>query len=198
MGTRHELGLSWLMPARAALQKALPHVTVHLRLASTNDLEHAVSALRADAIIGSRAPATRRITTVDLHREDYDLVGAPALLRRRKFSRAADAQRHVLLDADDDLPLFSYFRTSGVSLEFERIITLGAIEAIRAAVIAGEGVAVLPRYYVRDDIKRRRLRRLLPRAELGSDFFRLIFRADDPRRRLLTMIAEVLQTLPLR
>ena len=89
-------------------------------------------------------------------------------------------------------------RASGVPLQFGRTLTLGAIEAILAAVLDGEGVAVLPRYFVKEHLRRRRLRRLLPRAVLGADYFRMIFRADDPRRALLERIANVLAALPLR
>ena len=198
IGTRHELGMSWLMPARAALQQALPHVTAHLRFGSTEELEHSVLALRSDAIVISRPPATRQLLAIDLHQEAYDLVAAPRLLARTPLRRAQQAKDHVLIDADDGLPLYSYFRASGVELQFGRTLTLGAIEAIKAAVIAGEGVAVLPRYFVQEDLRRRRLRRLLPRAVLGADFFRMIFRADDPRRALLQRIAAVLASLPLR
>ncbi|MDP2345432.1 MAG: LysR family transcriptional regulator [Deltaproteobacteria bacterium] len=198
IGTRHELGMSWLMPARAAIKRALPHVTTHLRFGSTEELEQSVQLLRTDAIVISRAPATRRLLAVDLHQEAYDLVAAPKLLARLPLRRAADAAAHVLVDADDSLPLFSYFRSSGVALQFGRTLTLGAIEAILAAVLAGEGVAVLPRYFVREHLRRRRLRRLLPRAVLGADYFRMIFRADDPRRALLERIGAVLAALPLR
>ena len=198
IGTRHELGMSWLLPARAELKKALPHLTVHLRFGSTEELEQSVVALRTDAIVISRAPATTRLMAVDLHPEAYDLVGAPKLLARTPLRRADDARAHVLVDADDSLPLLSYFRASGVALRFGRTLTLGAIEAIKAAVLAGEGVAVLPRYFVKEELRRGRLRRLLPRAVLGGDYFRMIFRSDDPRRALLERIAAVLASLPLR
>jgi DNA-binding transcriptional LysR family regulator len=198
IGTRHELGMSWLLPARKALKQALPHVTTHLRFGSTEELEQSVQLLRTDAIVISRAPATRRLVAIDLHHEAYDLVASPRLLARVPLRRADDAAGHVLVDADDALPLFSYFRASGVPLQFGRTLTLGAIEAILAAVLDGEGVAVLPRYFVKEHVRRRRLRRLLPRAVLGADYFRMIFRADDPRRALLARIAAVLASLPLR
>ncbi|HEY4223008.1 MAG TPA: LysR substrate-binding domain-containing protein, partial [Myxococcota bacterium] len=106
------------------------------------------------------------------------------------------AAAHTLIDADDSLPLFSYVRASGTAPRFARVLTLGTIAAIRAAVLAGEGVAVLPRYFVDDDLARRRLTRVLPRAQLGHDWFRVVFRADDPQRALLETVATALAAMP--
>ena len=198
LGTRHELGMSWLLPARRALQRALPHVTVHLRFGGTEELERAVLSLRVDAIVTSHAPSTKRLDSFALAREDYAFIAAPRLLARSAFRTAADASAHVLIDAHDDLPLFSYLRATGLPLRFARVLTLGTIDAIRAAALDGEGVAVLPRYFVAPDLARRRLVRLLPRAPLGHDFFRLVCRADDAQRPLLESIARTLSHTPLR
>jgi DNA-binding transcriptional LysR family regulator len=198
IGTRHELGMSWLLPARRALARRLPHLTLHLRFGTTDDLERAVLTLRVDAIITSHPPSTRRLDSFPIAREDYVFVAAPRLLARSPFQTAADAPAHVLIDAHDDLPLFSYLRSTGLPLRFARVLNLGTIEAIRAAVRDGEGVSVLPLYFVRHDLDRGRLVRLLPRAHLGHDFFRLIFRADDVHRPLLEEVAGLLAGMPLR
>ena len=198
IGTRHELGMSWLLPARRALARTLPHVTIHLRFGSTGELERAVLALRVDAIVTSHPPSTTRLEAVPIAREDYVLVAAPRVLRARPLAMAADAANHTLVDADDDLPLFSYLRATGLPLRFARVLTLGTIEAIREAVRDGEGVAVLPRYFVAPDLRRRRLVAVLPRVRLGHDWFRLVFRSDDAHRRLLEDVAGALAAMPLR
>ena len=198
IGTRHELGMSWLLPARQALTKHMPHLTVHLRFGSTDDLERALLSLRVDAIVTSHRLSTTRLDFVSLAREDYVFVASKRLLARRPLSTARDASAHVLIDTDDSLPLFSYLRATGLPLRFLRVLNLGTIAAIRAAVREGEGVAVLPLYFVAGDLDRGRLVRLLPRTRLGHDFFRLIFRADDVRRPLLEQVAQILASLPLR
>ncbi len=197
IGTRHELGMSWLMPARASLARSHPHITMHVRFGGTEDLEDSVLRLRTDAIVTSHAPSTTRLDSVPLHREDYVFVGAPRLLRRAPFRNAKDAAAHALLDATDDLPLFHYLRTAGTPLRFSRVIRLGTLAAIREAAVAGEGVCVLPRYFVRADLEAHRLTALLPRAHLGHDYFRFVFRADDPRRSLLADLADALRRRPL-
>jgi DNA-binding transcriptional LysR family regulator len=100
-----------------------------------------------------------------------------------------------------DLALFRYWRDGqgGVAnMTFGNILQIGTIAAIRALVLQGEGVAVLPAYFVGPDIKARRLVRLFPKVKPLSDFFRLVFRADDPRRSIYERLAEVLVSEPLR
>ena len=197
IGTRHELGMSWLLPARRALAKQFPQLTLHVRFGTTDDLERALLSLRVDAIVTSRPPSTTRLDFYPLAREDYVFVASTKLLARTPFASARDAAAHVLIDTDDTLPLFSYLRAAGLPLRFARILNLGTIEAIRCAVRDGEGVAVLPRYFVRDDLDRGRLIRLLPRTRLGHDFFRLIFHADDLHRPLIEEVGTRLATMPL-
>ena len=198
VATRHELGMSWLLPARHAVTRALPHVTLHLRFGSTEELERSLLSLRADAAVTSHAPSTARLDSLPLHREDYAFVASPKLLKRAPFRDASDAGRHVLVDAHDDLPLFAYLRATGLPLRFASVLTLGTIDAIRTAVRAGEGVAVLPRYFVDEDVRAKRLTLLLPRVKLGDDWFRLMFRTDDARRRIIEDVAAVLKKEPLR
>jgi DNA-binding transcriptional LysR family regulator len=75
---------------------------------------------------------------------------------------------------------------------------MGTIDAIRACVRRGLGVAVLPRYFVQRDLAARRLVRVLPSIELSQDHFRLIFRRDDARRGLFEELAARLRAAPLR
>jgi len=75
---------------------------------------------------------------------------------------------------------------------------MGTIAAMRELVLAGEGVAVLPAYLVAPDLAARRLVRVLPRIRPASDYFRLIFRADDPRRSLYAALAQTMLRAPLR
>lgn len=198
IGTRHELGMSWLLPARAALKEALPHATVHLRFGNTDELEAAVLGLRADAIIVSRTPSTRRLDALPLHDETYALVASPKLLKKKPLRDDEDAASHVLVDGDDSLPLYGYARRAGATLRFASILQMGTIAAIRAVVLAGEGVAVLPTYFVAADLRARRLVQPLAQLPIDADRFRLIFRADDPQRPLFARMAATLRRQPLR
>jgi DNA-binding transcriptional LysR family regulator len=141
------------------------------------------------------------LDSVRLHREDYVFVGAPALLRARPLRKAEDAERHTLIDERAALPLYAYWRDAAggaLPLRFQRTVYFGTIAAIRAAALAGDGVAVLPRYLVTHDLERGRLATVFPRVRPLHDYFRLIFRADDPRAALYRALAAKMAAAPLR
>jgi len=198
LGTRWELGMSWLVPALAGLSRALPERTVSLFFGDV-DLVPRVRAGTLDAAVTSARLAFADVRYAALHEERYVLVGARSL--RRGLARPEDTAHHTLLDVHPDLPLFRYFLDAAPASAvwaFSRVEHLGAIAAIRHRVLEGAGVAVLPHYFVRDDIARRRLRVLLPRVKLASDYFRLVWRAGNPREPELSAIAAELRRLPLR
>jgi DNA-binding transcriptional LysR family regulator len=97
--------------------------------------------------------------------------------------------------------LFRYFREAprgGDRLRFARILRCGSIDPIRSLVLEGEGVAVLPLYQVQPDLDAGRLERIFPSLRLLFDYFRLVFRADDPRRSVYESIAATMMAHPLR
>jgi LysR family transcriptional regulator, glycine cleavage system transcriptional activator len=60
---------------------------------------------------------------------------------------------------------------------------------VRALVREGAGVAVLPRYYVEDDLTQGKLVQLVARTKLPSDWFRLVWRTGHARDRELRELA---------
>jgi|SRR5215471_9057443 len=200
LGTRHELGLSWILPQIDRLEKA-KGLQLHLYFGSGPDLLLRVKTLEIDCAVTSSRLTDPKLDAFRLHREDYVFCGARALLTKTPFRRHEDAARHTLLDVHADLPLFRYWKDAapgGDSVHFARIVRLGSIEAIRRRVLAGAGVAVLPEFLIRKDLKEGRLRRLFPDVEPLHDYFRLVFRADDPRRSIFEELAQALVESPLR
>ena len=57
---------------------------------------------------------------------------------------------------------------------------------------------MLPEYLVRVDLAAKKLVAILPKVTPQHDFFRLVFLADDARRRAFEALASVLIELPLR
>jgi LysR family transcriptional regulator, glycine cleavage system transcriptional activator len=200
LGTRHELGFSWVLPQLQPLSVSLPWLQLHLYFGSGPDLLLRVRTAEIDCAITSTRFSDPRLDAVPVHREDYVFVGAKRLLRKTPFSRAEHARSHTLLDASADLPLFAYIRDAegAKPMHFERIVRLGSIGAIRVRVLEGAGVAVLPLYQVQQDLKRGSLVRLLPRLQPLSDYFRMVFRALDPRRTLFERLAQEMAKVPLR
>lgn len=200
VGTRHELGMSWLLPQLEALAASSPSFSLHLYVGSGQDLLHKTRTLELDCAITSSRFSDAQLDSFQLHKELYVMCAAPKLLERAPLSRPAHASSHTLLDVAAELPLFQYFRDAGSEpndLRFGRVQRLGGIDMIRQRVLDGAGVAVLPLYVVQGDIRSRKLKRVFPKVRLQHDFFRLVFRAGDPRRPLLERLAAELVKRPL-
>jgi LysR family glycine cleavage system transcriptional activator len=200
LGTRFELGLSWLTPALEPLRAAHPERTLHLVFGDSDDLLSRARDGLLDAAVTSARLTAGGLAYEALHDEDYAFVGSAKLIARRPLARPADAAGHVLLDVTADLPLFRYFLDAGSRREpwsFARVEYLGTIGAIRLRALQGAGVAVLPRYFVDADLRARRLVRLMPKLPLQRDAFRLVWRAGHPRSESLRELAADLRKLPL-
>jgi DNA-binding transcriptional LysR family regulator len=201
IGTRHELGLSWILPQLDALTKTQPWLRLHLYFGSGTDILMRVRSMEIECAITSSRLTDPKLDSLRLHREDYVFVGAAALLEKKPLEKPKHADQHTLLDTDVGLSLFRYFRDApggGDHLHFGSVVRLGTIEAIRLRLLAQAGVAVLPEYLVRKDIAAGRLAKILPNVTLISDWFRLIFRDDDPRRSIYEQMAKQMSEVPLK
>ncbi|MCO4744639.1 MAG: LysR family transcriptional regulator [Proteobacteria bacterium] len=200
LGTRHELGLSWLVNVLPELKRTHPNVTFHLYFGSGPDLEDRIRTKQVDCAISSRRIHDPSIDFIRLHEEAYAFVASPRLLETTPFAGPEDAKHHTLLDTSADAPLFRYWRDApgGVdSLRFRQLLRMGTIDAIRALVVRGDGVAVLPEYLVREQLQDGTLTRILPDIVPLSDHFRLLFRDGDPLRAVYTSLGSVLAEAPL-
>lgn len=201
LGTRQELGMSWVVPQIDALSLVLPSLDIHLYFGSGPDLLLRVRTMEIDCAVTSSRFTDPKLEALRLHREDYVFIGSTKLLGATPLAKEEQAASHTLLDASGDLPLFRYFRDApggGDRLHFQRIVRLGSIEAIRRRLLDGAGVAVLPHYLVRDDLAAKAVRRVFPKVELLHDWFRLVFRADDARRPVYEKLAKLMVEAPLR
>jgi DNA-binding transcriptional LysR family regulator len=201
LGTRYELGNSWLVPALSVLGKQQPARQIHLYFGDTPELLRKLAHAEIDALISSARLMGQRLSFAPLHEEHYVFVASPRLLERHPCKRPEHAAQHVLLDTHDDLPLFRYFRDARPADEnwqFRSTHYLGTISALRARALEGVGVAVLPHYFVRNDLAQRRLLQLFPRTRLPSDWFRLVWQARHRREAALLELSTELARLPLR
>jgi len=201
IGTRHELGLSWILPQLETLTRGQPWLRLHLYFGSGADILLRVRSMEIECAVTSSRLTDPKLDSLRLHREDYVFVGATSLLDEVPLRKAADAEKHTLLDTDPGLSLFRYFRDApggGDHLRFSQLHRLGTIDAIRERVLARAGVAVLPLYLVKPDLAKGKLSKVLPSVSLLHDYFRLVFRADDPRRSIYEGLAEQMARTPLK
>ncbi|MEJ7730581.1 MAG: LysR substrate-binding domain-containing protein [Polyangiaceae bacterium] len=201
LGTRYELGLSWILPSLQALEGAHPERRLHLYFGDTDANLAALDRGLVDAIITSARLSQAGLEASSLHQESYALVAAPGLLARLPLRGHKDAARHTLLDAHADLPLFRYFLDARPAREvwrFAAVRRLGTIAGVAALARQGQGIAVLPRYFIRADLEKARLVEPLPKARLLADFFRLVWRSGHPRSDDLVELAQELEKIPLR
>lgn len=201
VGTRFELGLSWITPALDALSRSRPERTLHLYFADSADLLQRVKDGRLDCAITSARLTSAWAKYAVLHEETYELVASPKLAKSKPLAAPQTARNHTLIDLHGDLPLFRYFLDAcppGQVWAFAKKELLGTIAAVRHRVLEGAGVAVLPSYFIKDDLKRGRLVRLLPRVRLLKDFFRLIWREGHAREPELDILANELRSRPLQ
>jgi LysR family transcriptional regulator, glycine cleavage system transcriptional activator len=201
VGTRFELGLSWLTPSISGLGRSRPERTVHLYFGDTDELLGRVRAGTLDCAVASCRITIWHLRYELLHREDYVLLAKPSILKKSPVRAPEDATRHKLLDLHPDLPLFRYFldaRPAGEPWTFRTTEYLGSIGAVRYRALEGAGVAVLPRYFVEHDLEEGALVQLMPKTELQHDFFRLIWRAGHPHEDEIRRLAAELRAIPLR
>jgi len=200
LGTRFELGLSWLTPSLTKLRKLRPERTIHLSFGDSDDMVQRVQRFQIDASVNSSRQLPPGAQYSTLHEEKYEFVGRRAVLNKHPISSFKDTSHHTLIDINAELPLFRYFldgQGDGEPWSFKHLEQMGTIAAIRHRVLEGCGIAVLPEYFVREDLRKRRLVRVLPKAKLMTDAFRLVWMSDNPHGRELLQLSEDLRDIPL-
>lgn len=198
LGTRFELGTSFLVPVLVELRATRPHWRIELVFGSGAEILARLERGAVDAVVTSAPVADADWESVVLHPEAYVMVAAPSLVSRLPLRTVADAEAHVLLDIDGDLPLARYALSASPGLSFGDVWRVGTGAAVQQLAVAGEGVAVLPLHMVHADLRAERLVHVLPELPLLGDTFRLIHRRASPLAGVLAELADELRARPLR
>jgi DNA-binding transcriptional LysR family regulator len=201
IGTRFEVGMTWIVPALGPLERAKPERRLHVYFGDTAWLLQELLRDEVHCMVTSARISSPNLVFARLQEEEYVLVGQGALVAENPLLGPKDARRHALLDLHADLPLFRYFldaRSPKEEWVFERIQYLGGIAAVRARVLEGAGIAVLPRFFVRKDLASGRLKRLMPATKLPRDWLRMVWRQGQVEEARLRELASELSERPLR
>jgi DNA-binding transcriptional LysR family regulator len=198
IGTRFELGMSWILPSVVDMRRERPNWSIDLYFGSGPDILDRLRAGQVDCVITSAPIAEREWAAEFLHPERYTFVGAPDYLEEKPFDDRWDSEHHQIVDVDASLPLTRYLTSAVGEMEFESVWLAGTGAAMRRLVLDGHGVCVLPEYMVEDDIEQGRLVELLPDEELLEDSFRLLYRASSPLAGVFQLLADYMRERPLR
>lgn len=198
LGTRHELGMGWLVPHLDELAALAPARHIHLLFGDGRSLVEAVRRGTADAAVLSIRLSNEPFEIRSLHDETYVAVVAPSL--GCVPNAPEDIQGLTLLDTAPELPLFRYLADAvgrGEPWHFAKVEHLGTIAAIRRRARMGLGFAVLPEAFVAQDLASGTLVRAFADVVLPSDVFRLLWMRGDPRTPAFDQLARDLRSLPL-
>jgi DNA-binding transcriptional LysR family regulator len=183
LGSRFDVGLRWVVPAFGALERTRPERRLHAAFGDVDQLVPRIFRDEVQCILTTARLGDPNLISTPFREIEYVLVGTPALVEKNPLVRPEDAARHVLLDFDDDLPLFRFFRDARPPKEtwtFQRQQYLSIVAAVRARLLEGVGIAVLPEFLVADDIKKRRLRVLMGDTKLKTNMLRAVWRRGHP------------------
>ncbi|MGW7821434.1 LysR family transcriptional regulator [Streptomyces puniciscabiei] len=133
---------------------------VRLRVATglTDTLLEELRAGRHDLVIATLRPRGRTLSAVPLADEEFVLVAAPAWAERVKEPLAAEGPSALhsvpLVTYAEDLPIARrYWRhVFGRRLSCPAAVTVPDLRGVKAAVVAGAGFTVLPRYLCADEL----------------------------------------------
>ena len=201
IGTRHELGMSWLLPLLPVLEDAVPGLRLHLHFSDSSELLRLLYADELDAAICSVRLANRRFGVEVLHEEHYQLVASTKRFKQHPIRSTMALMDQMLIDLNATLPLARYWLDADEErsqLQFSDVRYLGTIGAILKFVLRGEGVAVLPAYFVEPEVRRGRLQVLFPRKKLLTDHFRLLYARDSRSLGVFETLAKIMRESPLQ
>jgi DNA-binding transcriptional LysR family regulator len=172
-----ELVCLLVLPALAPLVGQGLRLRISLGLA--DDLLDGLQAGSYDLVVSAVRPRGRALSAVPLMDEEFVLVAAPAWAERIGPGRVADggpaALRGVpLISYSEELPIVRrYWRhVFGVRLTGTAAVVVPDLRGVLAAVLAGAGVSVLPRYLCRAQLASGELVPLLevPDAPINTGF----------------------------
>lgn len=199
-------------PADLLAAKALPAlvplvdqgVRLRVRTGLADDLLAALADGELDLVIATLRTRRSGLDYEPLLDEDFVLVAAPSWARRID----PDALRATGLTALADVPIVAYAEDLPIIRRWFRAvldtrltaaaaIVIDDLRGVMAAVAAGAGITVLPRYLAADLIASGDLVDLRPDARAPANTLYLATRSDQPdRARILAVIQQLRRTAP--
>jgi DNA-binding transcriptional LysR family regulator len=197
IGTRPEVGRSWLWPAIRGARKKHPNITFHIHFSSGEDILKRLGTGELDVVLTSAPLTTSGFKAIEVAKEDYVFVGAQKLAASVKSFN--DLSEQVLIEHDRSFPFLRYLSAKDrARLSFYDVWFLSSSELMVQAVESGFGLGIVPEYLVKKSLNAGKLAKLKLPVQLDHDFFRLIFRVERDIEPSVKILAEQLKKLGLR
>ncbi|MBM74794.1 MAG: hypothetical protein CMK59_05290 [Proteobacteria bacterium] len=199
LGTRYELGLSYLLPILEELKKTHPHWNIHLFFGDAPSLTSALLSSDVDVVFSSMRVDNPKLHIQTTHPEHYVLVAKSHLASQ--IHSISDLKPHTLVDISPSFPLFRYFGESN-HLRAQELFSehrfLGTISALLYWVLKQDAFAVLPLYFVKEALSTQEISVVLPELEVHHDYFRLFWTKNHWAEASIIQLADFLRAHPLK
>ena len=173
------LGVLRLVPELPALLAKHPGLRLELRL---EDRSVDIAAEGVDvAVRGGRAPPdTARLVARAVALYRCFVVASETYLRERGVPRTlGQLANHAAIVGPSSPSTWQFIRSEKpIAVPILPVLRVGTVLGIRAAAIAGLGLAVLPHFAIADDLEAGRLRAILPSASLVPMPVCAVYRAE--------------------
>jgi LysR family glycine cleavage system transcriptional activator len=199
LGTRYELGLSYLLPILEKQKHTHPHWNINLFFGDAPSLTNALLSSEIDIVFSSMRLDNPRLHIQTTHNEHYVLVAKPKLATQ--IHELSNLRSHTLVDISSSFPLFRYFGENNQLRPqelFSQYRFLGTISALLYWVLQQDAFAVLPLYFVQEAIAKGELSIVLPQHTLQHDHFRIFWTKSHWAEPVIIQLAEYLRTHPLQ
>lgn len=199
MGTRYELGLSYLLPFLTAHKEHNPYQHLHLFFGDAPSLTEALLSSHIDLAFSSMRLDHPQIQSQTTHIEKYSLIASSHI--SSSIHTTNDLKPYPLVDISASFPLFRYF-SEPHNLHAKQIFSdyqfLGTISAILYWVQHQEAIAVLPSYFIQDALREGSVSLILPDYTLHHDYFRVFWRQSHWAESMILNIVQELKKHPLQ
>jgi DNA-binding transcriptional LysR family regulator len=197
IGTRAEVGVSWLWKAVSQLRSSKPEFGFNIHFGSGEEILRLLGTNQIDAALTSAPVTLRDYDAIEIAKEDYDFVARPDIAK--SVSTFDDLNELVLLEHDRSFPFQRYIPAEIRSrLRFSDVWFLASSELMVRAALDGHGVAVVPKYLSEHHISKKKLMSIRLNLKLDSDYFRLIYSRQRPVRNALELLANQLKKIGLQ
>jgi len=174
LGVVPTFAAKWLVPRLGEFQRLHPGIAVHLS-SRTRPFLFADTALDAAICAGEAGwPGTESCFLMD---ERLVAVGSPALVKTRRSLKAADLARLPLLQMSTRPYAWrQWFESLGLSVENDLAgARMELFSMTTEAAIHGQGLALIPRFLIEDDLKQGRLVELVHHEFLSDRRYYFIY-----------------------